>query len=189
MAANASVKINRDGSIAANKASKARIISCLIILVLALISLILLHLNSSIFWLYTWLMCVFIALLSVGSGTYTAVLNKVKMKGPFFWRLIFFWAGFLASIYIDGLMLRHGSATTTQAGLFALVLLALTLYLIGVTSDIPLALVGLTVALMVIGSLVIKNYLLLVITPLVIIMGCAVFLMIKRNRSSLPAGE
>lgn len=158
-----------------------RLICNLIIITLSLISLILLRLEQSFFWLYTILMSVVIALISVGQGVYLSFKEKRNPRRSL-WHQILYWAGTLGAIYIVTLMLHYGVASKIQSGLVVLLILALVLYLTGVAEDLSQTLVGLTLALMVSGTILIRPYFLLVIIPVAIIMAILIVLLIRHRK-------
>src|SRR3990167_2876367 len=93
------VKPGQDGRLATTCSRRARVGPSLFILFLALISLTLLQLHQNGFWLYTSLMCVFVALFCIVLGT----KNNLT-----FFRLLLYWAGFLMALYLDSMLLRYG---------------------------------------------------------------------------------
>lgn len=162
--------------------SNFRLITSLIILMLSLISLILLRVHPSFFWVYTALTSVVIALICVGQGVYVSFKEKNNAKRAL-WHQVLYWVGALGAIYICALMLRYGVASAVQVGLFTLIILAVVLYSIGISEDLPLALIGITLALMVTGTIVIRPYFLLVIVPVTIVMGFLTVLLIKKQKN------
>lgn len=164
-----------------DKSRHARLIISLLILILALISLIILRINKNSFWTYTAILCLVVAILHIGLNVFLNFATPSENK-PQLWRHVLYWVGVLAAVYIDELMLQHAAITSVEAGLFALLILALGLYFIGLLNDLPLVLVAITIALMVTGSIVIQAYVLLVIVPITIIMGILIVLLMRKNK-------
>jgi len=165
------------------KSHSTRLVTSLIILALALISLIILRVHKGSFWVYTALMSVVVALICVGQGAYLSFKEKDNPRLTI-WRQILYWIGALGAIYIVALMLHYGVTTSIQSGLFVLLILAITLYLIGISEDLPLAIVGITLALMVTGTIVVKAYLLLVIVPVTVLMAILIYFLITKNKGA-----
>lgn len=163
--------------------TSVRLICSLVILTLALISLILLRIHQSFFWIYTALMSAVIALISVGQGVYLSFKEKNNPKRTLF-NQVFYWVGGLGAVYVCELMLQYGVTNSVQSGLFALLILAIVLYLNGISENLPLALVGVTLALMVVGTIVIRPYFLLVIIPVTVVMGILIALLIRKKRNT-----
>lgn len=162
------------------KSRNTRLVTSLIVLILALISLIILRVHQNAFWIYTALMSVVVALICVGQGAYLSFKEKDNLRLTI-WRQVLYWVGALGAVYIVALMLHYGITNSIQSGLFVLLILAIVLYLIGIADDLPFALVGITIALMVSGFIVIPDFL-LVIIPVTVIMGIAIYLLIRRNK-------
>lgn len=164
----------------ANANRRSRLIVSLLILLVALLSLVILHVHRGSFWVYTLVMSVVVAFLYLGLRFYLNVRKKTTY-GISLWRQVLYWVGFLAAVYMDMLLLQYGVVLSVQAGLFALILWALALFFIGIIEDLAIALVGIGIALMVIGSIVIQAYLLLVVIPITIVMGFSIFLLLRKN--------
>jgi len=162
-----------------DKSRYPRLTISLLILILALIDLIILRVHNSFFWIYTAIFCIVAALLHIGITIYLNLGSTQQKKSII--RCVLYWVGILIAVYIVHLMLQHTIITSVEAGLFALLILALGFYFIGLMDDIPIMLVGITLALMVTGSIVIQAYLLLVIVPITIIMGILIYLLMKRT--------
>jgi hypothetical protein len=171
-----------------NKAFKARLVTNLLILLLSLVSLIILKIHVGGFWIYTAIICIVAAVLCVLLSGYLSYWLKCDQRHGFL-RILIYWAGFLAALYLDALMKQYGSSTATQSGLFALILLAAALFCVGILYDLAFLLTGLAIGLMVAGSIILSTYLLLVIIPVAIIMGFFIFLLARNNNAQTRKTE
>lgn len=161
---------------------KARLIIGLMMLGLALISLIILQLHAALYWIFCWAMAVADAVLCVG---FVMVLHKHQSYRSGVWRQIWHWLGLMAVMYLLALLVDRGTVSQTEAGLFALVLLALTLYLAGLYTDMIFVMIGITLGLMAAGMVLIKAYLFFVMIPIFVIVALVIIAMTNRQRQRM----
>lgn len=156
---------------------KARLVIGLIMLSLSLISLIILELHASIYWIFCWLMAIVDAVLCIG---WVMALKKYQNYRSGVIRQVWHWLGLMAVMYLLALLIDRGTVSQTEAGLFALALLSLTLYLAGLYTDIIFVMIGIAMGLMAAGMILIQAYLLLVMVPVFILV--AVFIVGTTDR-------
>lgn len=163
---------------------KSRLIVSLIMLALAFISIIVMQVRESAYWTFTCIMAGADALLSIGWIWYIKRINAAIFPGTL-WHIILHWMGFVAALYLITLFIHHDIITHTQAGWIVLLLLSLTLYLAGVYTDHTFILIGITLALLVAGIVLIKPYLWLVAIPVLILVGIITIIMALRDRREI----
>lgn len=165
-----------------NRPLRIRLFSNLLAIVLVLISLAMLKLHTGGFWIFTWVVCVVLTIVFVTQHFFLTLFLKQKSVWSV-WRNLCFWLGFLAALYIATLMLQYGVSEAKSVGLFALTLLALSLFFHGLFDDLSTALTGIGLALMIAGALVIEAYLFFVIIPIAIIVGFLIITLRKNNQT------
>lgn len=165
----------------ASKRWKARLTVSLTMLTLALVSLIIMGLHRA-YWIFTYLMAGADALLCIWLVWYVKRNDGSRFPGNL-WHMVLHWVGLAVVLYLIGLCINRGVISPTEAGLFSLLVLALTLYLAGIYTDTTFVLVGLVLALMAAGTVLIKPYLWMVMVPIIVIVGLLIFLMITRDRA------
>ncbi len=164
------------------KSRHVRLITSLIMLALALVSLVILRIHPTTYWIFTMIMAAVDAILCVWMVAY--LKHRLKIDLPTnIWQQILHWIGFLAVVYLIAILHSHGAIDKTNAGLFTLVLLALCLYLAGIYVDITFLLVGITLALMAAGIVLIKAHLLLVMLPVTVIIALLIYVVIRQGRT------
>jgi len=165
-----------------SKRWKARLIVSLIMLALAFVSLIIIGLHKA-YWIFTCIMAGADAILSIWLVWY---VRRNQTKGPPFpgklWHMILHWIGLIAVMYLIAVFINYGVISHTEAGLFALLVLALTLYLAGVYTDTIFMLVGFVLALMAAGTILITTYLWLVMIPIIVIVALFIFVIVTRDK-------
>lgn len=147
---------------------KARLTIGLIMLGMALISLVILQLHAAIYWFFCWAMAIADALLCI--GWVMTARNRRHYRGSLR-QQIWHWLGFMAVMYLLALLMDRGVVTQTEAGLFALTLLAFTLYLAGLYTDVIFVMIGITMGLMAAGMILVPGYLLLVMVPVFVVVA------------------
>ena len=120
-----------------HKIWKARLIISIIMLVLALIGLIIIDMHSHSYWFYTQVMSCIYAILSLWLFWYVHYKQQA-LKVATIWHQILHWLGTLLLIYLTSLFINTGMMGTTQAGLMTLSMLALSIFLCGVYTDLSL---------------------------------------------------
>ncbi len=161
----------------AKKHYRLQLICYGLILLLTFASLLVLHFNRSQFLPYVLLVCVSATAISVFSAAVQPKPVKATHKIRL-WRKLVQWLGFLVAVYLDLLTLKYGMASAVTVGMFALILLATTLFFLGTVDYFPMAILGMTIAMMLGASLALPDYLLLLVVLIPIAMsGLMVFLM------------
>lgn len=165
-----------------SKRWKARLVVSLIMLALAFVSLIIIGLHKA-YWIFTCVMAGADAVLSIWLVWY--VRRTRSNESPFpgkLWHMILHWIGLIAVIYLIAVFINYGVISHTEAGLFALLVLALTLYLAGIYTDTIFMLVGFVLALMAAGTILITTYLWLVMIPVIVIVALFIFVIVTRDK-------
>ena len=162
------------------KIRHARWIANMIILVFAVLSLLVLQFYSSRYAFVTMLTAGMDAILCIALVMYIARQKKEPWRHRLFQQGLH-WAGFLAVLSLVMLLHQHGTITQIDAGLFTLVLLSFNLYLAGLYVDIAFLFSGVALALMALGIVLIKAYLLWIMPPLAIVMAIVLYFYIQRD--------
>lgn len=165
----------------ATKRWKARLIVSLVMLVLALISLIMMEIHQNAYWVFTCIMAAIDAVLCIWLVWYVKRHDGTSFPGNL-WHMILHWIGLLAILYLITAFVSRGTLDVTEAGLIALMVLALTLYLAGIYTDTTFMLIGITLAILAAGTILVKAYLWLIMIPVIVVVAIILFLMINRDR-------
>lgn len=161
---------------------KARLSVSAMMLVLALLGVILLNIHAKGFWIYCESMSVIYAMLSIGLFCY---LNRAPFKFHHIcvWHQLLHWLGLLITVYLINIFVRTGLLDTTQAGLVTLTCLALTLYLLGVYTDIALMVIGIMLMLIAAASVLFASELWMFMVPLFIIVTGIIYVIVHREKN------
>ena len=165
----------------AHKRWKARLVVCGIMLVLAFISLILMDIHSNGYWLYCQGLSGIYAILSIWLFWYLNRGDRRAMRSTI-WHQFFHWLGLFGALYLIDLFVQAGILQVFPAGVVTITMLALTMYMIGIYSDMTFVLLGITLAIFA-GCLVyVQSYLSVIMIPVILIAGLIIFLMVYRDR-------
>lgn len=169
-----------------HKRWKARLIVCISMLALAFIGLIIMDVHSASYWLYSRIMAVIYAILSIGLFWY---LNRKqhKINSSTIWHQLLHWLGLLGAIYLVDIFVRTGIMGSTEAGLASLTLLALTIFLAGIYTDIAFILIGLTLGIFAAGAALIEAYLSVIMVPVILIAGLIIYLLLHKEKRKAQA--
>jgi hypothetical protein len=167
-----------------SKRWKARLVIGLIMLALAFITLLVMKIRPSAYWLFTCVMAGIDAILCVWLVWYVKRQDGSRFVGNL-WHMILHWIGFIAVIYLITIFIHYGAISEVDAGIYTLIVLALTIYLAGIYTDAIFILIGVTLAIMAMGTILIKTYLLLVMIPVIVIVALIIFVMLAQERKSL----
>ena len=165
----------------AGKRWKARLVVSLIMLALAFVSLVILKIQYNAYWVFTCIMAAIDAILSIWLVWYVKRNDGSSFPGNM-WHLILHWIGLIAVMYLIAVFINRGVISHAEAGLFALLILALTLYLAGIYTDTTFMLIGITLAILAAGTILVKAYLWLVMIPVIIVVALIIFVIVARDR-------
>ena len=160
---------------------KARLVVSLIMLALAFVSLVILKIQYNAYWVFTCIMAAVDAILSIWLVWYVKRNDGSSFPGNM-WHLILHWIGLIAVMYLIAVFINRGVISHAEAGLFALLILALTLYLAGIYTDTTFMLIGITLAILAAGTILVKAYLWLVMIPVIIVVALIIFVIVARDR-------
>lgn len=160
---------------------KARLMVCGIMLVLAFISLILMDIHSNGYWLYSQILSAVYAILSIWLFWY---LNRGtnKFGSSTIFHQIFHWIGLLAALYLVDMFVRAGILASLPAGIVTITMLALTVYLVGIYSDITFVMIGITLAIFAYCLAYIQNDLTVIMIPVILVIAAIIFIILHRER-------
>lgn len=160
---------------------KARLVVCAIMLTLAVISIILVYIHSTAVWFYSQILAALYAVLSLWLFWYLNRGTK-KVGASTIWHQIFHWLGLLAALYLVYMFERDQIITAMGAGVVTLAMLALTIYLIGIYSDITFVLIGIILAAFAYCLAFLQSYLYIIMIPVVIIAALLIYVIAHHQR-------
>lgn len=149
---------------------KTRLVVCAIMLLLALVSAFLMDVHAKGYWLYSQILCVVYAVLSLFLYWQNNRGDRRHYRTTI-WHQLLHWVGLLTVLYIIYLFVRAGVVGNTGAGVLTMLLLAYTLYSVGLYSDMLLIFVGIALAAIAICYALIQSYLTLIIVPVIIVIA------------------
>ena len=160
---------------------KARLVVCGIMLVLAIICLILAVVKSGGFWLFSQALSAIYAILSIWLFWY---LNRGQHRftTSTFWHQIFHWLGLLVALYLVHVFVQADIVSPLNAGVLTITILALTIYLIGVYSDVTFIFIGIVLAIFAYCLAYVEVYLYIVVIPAIIIAAIIIFIIVHREK-------
>jgi len=164
-----------------HKRWKARLFVSIAMLALAFLGLIIMDLHAKTYWLYSRIMAVTYAALSIWLFWY---LNRGehKVHTSTIWHQILHWIGLLLTVYLISIFVSTGVMGSTQAGLVTLTVLALTIFLAGVYTDTSFILIGITLAIFAAGAALIEAYLSALMIPVILIAALVIYIMLHRGK-------
>lgn len=139
------------------------------------------NIHSQSYWLYSRIMAVAYALLSIWLFWYLH-RGEHKIHTSTIWHQILHWAGLLVAIYITSIFVNAGVMGTTQAGLVTLTLLALTVFLCGVYTNPSFMLIGIMLMVFAAVAAYVEAYLSVIMIPIIIIVAIVIYLIIHFER-------
>lgn len=160
---------------------KARLVVCALMLALAFISLVLVDIHSKGYWLYSQTLAVIYAVLSIWLFWY---LNRGdgKFTHSTIWHQILHWIGLLGALYLVHVFVTAGIISSLAAGVVTITMLALTIYLVGIYSDIAFVLIGVTLAIFAYCLAYVQSYLSIIMIPVILVAGFIIFMVVHRDR-------
>jgi len=166
-----------------HKRWKARLFTCLIMLILAFIGLIVMDLHPKSYWTYSKIMAFLYAVLGLGLYGYLR-RGEHAIHGSTLWHQLLHWLGLLLTIYITSIFVRTGVMANVQAGLMTLTLLSLTIFLAGVYTDSSFMLIGIMLAIFAAGAALIQAYLSALMIPVILLTGLIIYVVLHRQKQS-----
>ncbi len=158
-----------------NRLWKARLFVCFIMLALAFIGLIIMDLHSSGYWVYSRIMALSYAILSIWLFWYCH-RGEHKIHTSTFWHQLLHWLGLMLAIYITSLFVDSGVMGSVQAGLVTLILLALAVFLAGVYTSAAFMFIGVTLMVFAGAASYVEAYLSVMMIPLFLVVAGIVYL-------------
>lgn len=160
---------------------RARLLVCIIMLFLAVVCIGLVDLHSAGYWFYSKVLSVSYAVLSIGLFWYLNRGNQAFNKTTI-WHQLLHWAGLLVALYLVGLFVKSGVMNSLSAGIVTLTLLALTIYLIGVYSDITFIFIGITLATLAYCLTYVQAYLAVIMIPVILLSATIIFFIVHHEK-------
>ena len=156
---------------------RARLLVCAIMLLLAFITVGLVYFHSTNYWFYSKVLAGSYAVLSIWLFWY---LNRGSgnFNGASVGHQIFHWLGLLVALYLVDLFVSSGVMNSLSAGVVTLTLLALTIYLIGVYSDITFIFIGIMLAVLAYCLTYVQAYLSIIMIPVIILAAVIIFFIV-----------
>ncbi len=160
---------------------KARLIVSLIMLLLAFIGLIIMDLHSRSYWIFSQVMSGSYAILSLWLFWYLH-RGQHEVQGSTIWHQLLHWLGLLLAVYITSIFVNTGVMASLQAGLMTLTLLALTIFLAGVYTDVSFMLIGIMLAIFAVGAALVQAYLSALMIPIILLTALIIYIILHREK-------
>lgn len=171
---------------------KARLAVCFSMLILALIGLMIMTMWRTSYWYYSQFMSLIYAVLSIWLFLY---LNLERNRGEHtrststIWHQLAHWLGLLGALYLVDTFVNAGIIDGTQAGLMMLVLLALTIFLVGIYADVTFVFIGVVLAAFAAGAALFGAYLSVVMIPVIIVAAGLIYYIVRLEKRRLELRE
>lgn len=164
---------------------KARLFVCVIMLFLAVVNIAFINFHFTGYWFYSQVLSVSYAILSIWLFWYLNRGNHQFSRSTV-WRQIFHWIGLLAALYLIDLFVRSGIMSTLSASLVTLMMLALTIYLVGVYSDLTFVFIGIMLAIFVYCLAYVQAYLSIIMIPVILVAAFVIFFIVHHEHRKGP---
>ena len=164
-----------------HKHFKARLCVFIIMLSAGFVGLLIMDIHHKSFWLYSQVISVLFAALSIWLYWYLDRTPNTSMLATI-WHQILHWVGLLILVYLTSFFVSTGVMGTTQAGLMCLSLLALSVFLAGVYTDPIFMLIGITLAVFAVGAAMVQAYLSLLMTPIILVVAIIIYITLHFQR-------
>lgn len=161
---------------------RARLGVGLVLLSLALVQLLLMAWHIPGYWAFASWMTAADALLCIWLTGYLRASKQSLIKT--IWPQVLHWIGVIATMYFIALLIDRGVIEHADACVLSLMVLALSLYLAGIYIDTAFLLVGLTIGLMATLAILVDNYLLMVMIPIMLVVAIIMLMLVYRDRTS-----
>lgn len=113
--------------------------------------------------------------------------DKRRFSGITLWHEFLHWIATLATVYIVAVFVHNGLVSNITAGLFVLMLLALSIFLAGIYIDLTFLIIGALLGLFALATVLFLKYLLIITIPLSIFALILLFYFYFRsNKSNKP---
>lgn len=147
---------------------KARLIVGIIMLALAFFGMAITDIRRSGGWHYwEWIVLIY-AILSLWLSWYikrtTQVITPITL-----WHEILHWSGAIASIFLVSYLVHLGTTSRFVAGMFELIILALTLFFAGIYIESTFMIIALVLAIFAILTAVLAQYVYFFIIPIIVV--------------------
>lgn len=110
--------------------------------------------------------------------------DKHKFSGITLWHEFLHWIATLAAVYIVAVFVHNGLVSNITAGLFVLMLLALSIFLAGIYIDVTFLLIGALLGTFALTAVLFFKYLLIIAIPLSIFALILLFYFYFRSSKS-----
>lgn len=162
---------------------KARFFVTVVMLLMAFFSVILIDFHSLHYWFYSQVMCVVYAVLSIWLSWY---VNRGKKQFDVVTarHQVFHWLGFLLAIYLIDLFVHSGIMNTLSASVVTLTILAFSVYLIGVYSDVTFIFISIMLGVFSYSLTYVQAYLSVIMIPVILIAAIIIFFIIHHQRQT-----
>lgn len=168
---------------------RARLVVCGTMLVLAIIGIIIMNVHSQTYWVYSQVMALLYALLSLWLYWYLHRGQSREQLRTTFWHQLLHWFALLMSIYLIAVFVHTGILAANQAGLVTLTLLALTIFTAGLYVDISFVVIGVMLGIFAIAAALIETYLSVFMIPVVLIVAGVIYFITHRQKRQSMAQQ
>ena len=98
------------------------------------------------------------------------------------WHQLLHWIGLLVALYLVHVFVSAGIISALAAGVVTITMLALTIYLVGIYSDIAFVLIGITLAICAYCLAYVQSYLSIIMIPVILVAAFIIFMVVHRDR-------
>lgn len=167
---------------------KTRLISSLILIVLAFLGLILTDVEKDGGWFYWRFITPFYAVVSLYLSWYLRT-KKHAVHMTTIWKDIFHWVGLILSVYLVSRFVSIGIMGRFEAGLIVLSMLALTTFLAGIYIEITFVVIGLLLGFFAYGIAFLDQYLYAIMVPLIVFVVVFIFILIYHKKRKIEKNQ
>lgn len=161
--------------------TKLRLVAALLMLALGFTGVVVTDIKKDGAWDYWRALCIIYALMSLGMSRHLKHRGW-KSTAMTIWHEIAHWAGLFGSILIASWFVHIGMLGRFEAGLLALLLLALATYLAGIYIEPTCIFVGLMLGFFAAGIAFLDTYLYNVLIPLTLVAGLLLIFILRYRR-------
>ena len=164
-----------------NKHFRVRLFATYFMLILIFIAMSLLGFQHRSIWFFSQIVGVVFGITCIGLHWYL-YRNITKTKPTSVWHQLLHWIGLWVMLYMISILITTGFITSIQAGIFNLMLIALSVFIAGVYTDPSLLIVGIATATTTTYSTISPSHIFFKITPIILIAAILIFLLLYQQR-------
>lgn len=164
-----------------NRHFKVRLIATLFMLTLTFIAMTLLGFQHRSIWFFSQFIGGMFGIICIGLHWYL-YRNTPGGKPTLVWHQLLHWIGLWVMLYMISILITTGFITSIQAGVFNLMLIALSVFIAGVYTDPSLLIVGIATATTTAYSTISPAHIFFKITPILLVAAILIFFLLHQQR-------